>query len=219
MKSSLYLVPVLVITVFILIRARFNNNQQQIYFFKPLSTLIVICAALLSFLEPTQNLLYTFGILLGLLFSIGGDIALMFDGKKSFITGLSLFFTAHIIYTIVFMLLGRFSLWDTLPAIILLTTGISFYVLIRSRLEATKLPVIGYIAIISIMVSRAFSTSSSPSFNNEQALMIIAGALLFYISDMILAANKFWKPWKYNHLSLIFYYSGQFFIALAASYF
>jgi uncharacterized membrane protein YhhN len=219
-KSSLNLIPIIVITVFFLIRARFKNNKRQIYFFKPLSTLIVICAALISFLEPTQNLLYTIGISLGLLFSLGGDISLMFDkNNKSFITGLGLFLTAHVIYTMVFLQLGRFSSQDILPAIILLILGVFFYILIHLKLGAFKFPVIGYIIIISVMVSRAFSSINSSSINNDQAPMIVAGALLFYISDMILAANMFWKPWKYNHLSLIFYYSGQFLIALAASYF
>ena len=50
-------------------------------------------------------------------------------------------------------------------------------------------------------------------------LMVLFGALLFYFSDVILAANKFWKPWRYNRISLVFYYSGQLLIALSAGYF
>jgi hypothetical protein len=50
-------------------------------------------------------------------------------------------------------------------------------------------------------------------------MMIATGAVLFYISDIILAASRFWRPWRYHRLSLAFYYSGQLLIALAASYF
>jgi hypothetical protein len=49
--------------------------------------------------------------------------------------------------------------------------------------------------------------------------MILTGALLFYISDIMLAANRFWKPWRYNRISLAFYYGGQLLIALAAGCF
>ena len=49
--------------------------------------------------------------------------------------------------------------------------------------------------------------------------MILAGALLFYLSDALLAANRFWKPWRYRRIGLAPYYAGQFLIALAASYF
>jgi hypothetical protein len=42
--------------------------------------------------------------------------------------------------------------------------------------------------------------------------MVLVGAALFYISDVILAANRFWKPWEYNRISLGFYYGGQLLI-------
>ena len=102
---------------------------------------------------------------------------------------------------------------------VLAAAGVCFYLLIRSGLGKLKGPVIVYITIISFMVSRAFSTLFSPNFSEKQGLMIFFGALLFYISDMILAANRFWRPWKYNRISLAFYYSGQMLLALAASYF
>jgi hypothetical protein len=69
------------------------------------------------------------------------------------------------------------------------------------------------------MVSRAVSTLASPLFSGTQAALIILGAVLFYVSDLILAAARFWRPWKYNRISLVFYYGGQTLIALAASYF
>jgi uncharacterized membrane protein YhhN len=82
-----------------------------------------------------------------------------------------------------------------------------------------KVPVIIYTVIISLMVNRAIAAFASPAFSTVQAWMISLGALLFYISDLILAAGRFWRPWKYNRISLAFYYSGQLLIALAGSYF
>ncbi|MCI0476743.1 MAG: lysoplasmalogenase [Anaerolineales bacterium] len=220
MKTTLVLIPVLAGLVFFLVRAEFHKKQRAIYFLKPLSTLTVIAVACLSFLEPMQNLTYAVGVIVGLLFCFGGDIALMFQEKrKAFMLGLILFLLGHIAYAIVFGLLGRFSAWDILSTIVLLITGIGFYRVIKSNLGALRVPVIVYIVVISVMVSRALSTFASPVFTNAQAWLIVSGAILFYISDLILAAARFWKPWRYHRISLAFYYSGQLLIALAANYF
>ncbi len=219
-QPALYFIPALVISVFFLIRAEFLKRRWQFYVLKPISTLLVIAAALMSLQEPSWNKTYTFGVVLGLLFSLAGDIALMFQEKrKAFLAGLGFFLAAHIVYAAVFLTLGRFTRWDLLWALILAAAGAGFYILIRPNLGSMKGPVIGYIVVISFMVSRAFSTWASPELTLDQAWMIASGALLFYFSDVILAANKFWKPLRYNRISLVFYYSGQFLIALAASCF
>jgi uncharacterized membrane protein YhhN len=220
MKPAIYSIPVLVVIVFFLIRAEILGKRRQTYVLKPISTLIVIAVALLSFLEPAQNLTYAIGVLLGLLLSFGGDVALMFqENRKAFTIGLVFFLLAHVAYTAVFGLLGRSSAWDALSALVLLVVGVGFYTLLKPNLGPMRIPVVVYIIVISIMVNRAVSTLVSPAFGGGQAMMVTAGAVLFYVSDVILAANRFWKPWKYHRISLAFYYSGQLLIALAASYF
>lgn len=220
MSPALHPIPVLVVTVAFLIRAEILGKQRQIYVLKPISTLLVIAVAFFSFLEPVQNLTYTVGVIIGLLLSFGGDIALMFqENRKAFTIGLGLFLLGHVAYTVVFTLLGAFSTWDLVSAGILVVAGVSFYLLIRSNLRTMQMPVIAYIVAISVMVNRAGSTLASPVVGVGQALMILIGAVLFYISDVILAANRFWKSWEYNRISLGFYYGGQLLIALAASYF
>lgn len=220
MNPALFLIPVLVVTVALLIRAEILEKQRQVYVFKPLSTVLVIAVALLSLLEPAQNLTYTVGVTVGLLLSLGGDIALMLpENRRAFTIGLGLFLLAHIAYTVVFTLLGVFSAWDLLSAGILLGIGVGFFLLIRPNLGTLRGPVIVYIVVISVMVNRAGATVASPAFGASQALMILIGALLFYISDVMLAANRFWRSWKYNRISLAFYYGGQLLIALAAGCF
>jgi uncharacterized membrane protein YhhN len=220
MKPALYPIPVLVIAFFLLIRAEILQKRRQVFIFKPMATLLVITTALLSLLESTRNGTYTIGVLMGLLLSLGGDVALMFDeDPRAFALGLVLFLLAHIAYTIVFTLLGRFSAWDGLSFSLLLAAGVGFYTLIQANLGKLRLPVIAYMIVISVMVSRAASALVSPLFRPGQALMIVGGAVLFYISDVILAANRFWRPLRYNRISLAFYYGGQLLIALAASYF
>jgi len=220
MKPAVLLAPVLAATVGILIWAEFADKRRLVYVSKPLSTLLVIVACALAFLEPTQNPTYTVGALVGLVLSLGGDVALMFrESRKAFLVGLVLFLLAHVAYTVVFTALGRWSGWDILSAAVLVAAGAGFYALIRPNLGAMRGPVIAYMVVISLMVNRAVSTPASPLFGAGQAAMVACGAVLFYVSDVLLAAARFWKPWRYHRISLAFYYAGQFLIALAASYF
>jgi len=220
MSPSLFLISVLVVTVALLIRAEMLEKHGQIYIFKPISTILVIGVALLSLLEPGWNPTYTVGVTIGLLLSLGGDIALMLpENRRAFGIGLGLFLLAHVAYTVVFTLLGVFSAWDLFSGVILLVLGVGFYRLVRPNLGTLQGPVIVYIVVISVMVNRAGATVASPAFGANQALMILTGALLFFISDIMLAANRFWKPWKYNRISLAFYYGGQLLIALAGGCF
>ena len=220
MKTALYLIPVLFVTTVILIRAELLKIRRQIYIFKPISTLLLIGIALAAFWEPGYNPIYAIGVLVGLLFSFGGDMALMFqENRKAFTIGLGLFLAAHIAYTVVFMVLGQLTVWDLLSGAVLVAAAIGLYRLFVPQLGSMKAPVIVYIVVISLMVNRALAAFASPVFSCTQAWMISAGAVLFYISDVILAANRFWRPWKYQRISLAFYYSGQLLIALAASYF
>ena len=163
---------------------------------------------------------FSVGILIGLALCFGGDLALMFqDRRKPFMLGLVLFLLGHIAYTVAFSMLGRTSGWVLLTTLLLLAAGLGFYRLIAANLGSMRIPIILYFLVISLMVIQATSLLASPAISDAQAAMIIGGAILFYISDVMLAANRFWRPWKYNRTSLAFYYGGQLFIAMAASHF
>jgi uncharacterized membrane protein YhhN len=219
-KPALYLLPILLVTVTLLIRAEFRGQRRQIYILKPVSTLLVIAIALLSLLEPGWNRTYTLGVLLGLLFSLGGDIALMFmDNRRAFLLGLASFLVAHLIYTLVFTLFGQPSSWDWFSAVLLLAAGAFIFRLLYPNLDSMKAPVIVYILVISLMVHQALTAFASPLFSPAQAWMVVIGALLFYFSDLVLALNRFCFPFKYHRMSLSLYYGGQMLIALAASCF
>ncbi len=217
-----YYVIIVLLTLFVtlLIRAEFAGNQKLIYIFKPLSTTLVIIAAVLSLFVPEKyNLNYTLAIILGLLFSYGGDIALMFKSRRAFMMGLVLFLIAHVVYSIVFTVYSGFVKWDLISALILILLAIIIYFYLYSGLGKMKFPVLIYVLIISFMMNRAISTFSGKFFNETQAFIISIGAGLFYISDLILAINKFKKPFKNHRISLAFYYSGQLLIALSTGFF
>ena len=87
------------------------------------------------------------------------------------------------------------------------------YAYLYSGLAGMKIPVLFYILVISFMLNSAITAFYSEFFNVFQAMALTIGAALFYISDVILAVNRFKKPLRFNRFSLAFYYSGQFLIA------
>lgn len=219
MKTALYLVPLITVSVLLLVRAEIRGNLRVRFVLKPLSTLLVIAVAGLAFVEPQQNPTYTIGVLIGLIFSFGGDVALMYENRQAFMLGLVLFLFAHLAYATTLTLLTGLSALDLVSTVLLIALGVWFYRVIAPNLDTLRVPVIVYIVIISIMVNRAIAALASPVFGSAQAWMIALGAILFYLSDMMLAAARFWKPFRYHRLSLAFYYAGQLLLALAASYF
>ena len=217
---ALYLLPLICVAVLFLILAEFRHNRKQIYFIKPLSTLLVILMAIFSFLQPNHNITFSIIVLIGLLFCLGGDVALMFqENQKAFRSGLVLFLMGHVAYIFAFSLSSTITTLDIFTTLLLLSIGIGFYQLIKANLGKMRISVILYMVIISLMVNRAIAVGTNQSIANTQSVMIIVGAILFYVSDIILAANRFWKPWRCNRISLAFYYAGQMLIALSASYY
>jgi len=212
-------VPFLVITVALLIRAKLKGNTRQVYLTKPLATLLVIATCALSLARPNANTLYTAALLLGLLLSLGGDVALMFPSDKAFLLGVASFLLAHVVYGLTFGLMGGLHTPQIGPAALLLVVGVAFYAYLYPHLGKMKAPVGIYALVISLMVLMAVGTLHSTALPSAQAWLVPIGAILFYVSDMILAVDKFARPFKLSSLfNLSAYYLGQLLIALSASY-
>lgn len=216
---QLFIVPFIAITVSLLIRAEFRAEQRQVYFFKPLSTLLVILVAALSFATPNAKEGYTVGILVGLILSLGGDVALMFPSGRAFLTGLVLFLLAHVAYAVTFTVYNGFHAGDLVSASVLLALAVAVYLYLHPGLGEMQGPVVGYIVIICLMVNRAISVFFGTTFTQTQAWLMAGGSVLFWLSDLILAVNRFRRPFKYHRFNLAFYYAGQLLIALSPSYF
>lgn len=216
---SLIPIPFLAVTVSLLVRARFRKSQQQIYFLKPLSTLLVILVALLSLTTPGVQPSFTLGITLALVLSLGGDAALMFKTGRAFLLGLSLFLLAHIVYSIAFTVPNGFYPQDLVTALVLIAAAVPIYLFLQPALGKMRVPVSFYILAICIMVNRAASTFFGDSFTILQASLMTVGAMLFWLSDLLLAVNRFRLPFKAEPLGLFLYYGGQLLIALSPAYF
>src|SRR5512137_2816097 len=81
--------------------AAYRGNQRGVFLFKPLTTTLVIASALWVFAPSDAQ--YQDWILLGLLFSLAGDVFLML-GERRFLLGLASFLVAHLVYARAFTL-------------------------------------------------------------------------------------------------------------------
>jgi uncharacterized membrane protein YhhN len=207
------------ITVTLLIRAEFRSQQRQVYLWKPLSTLLVSLVALLSLRTATADPAFTWGITLGLVLSLGGDVALMFKSARAFLVGLVLFLLAHVAYAVILTSFSGFHPVDLISGAVLLLLGLAVYAYLWPGLEGMKGPVAFYVLIICFMVNRAVSTFFGETFTVTQAWLLSVGATLFWLSDLVLAVNRFRHPFELNRLGLYLYFGGQLLIALSPAYF
>ncbi len=162
----------------------------------------------------------------GILLSLAGDIFLMISYNRFsdgwFMIGLASFLLAHISYIVGFNLpLPNISpFWSVGVALILaisasrvlkrIVTGIHAKGI--SRLAA---PVVLYGTVITIMLLSALLTFFRAEWTSTSSLLVVVGAFLFYLSDLILAWNKFVTPIKNGRVAnMITYHLGQ--IALIA---
>lgn len=193
------------------IRAEYRGPQWHVYLFKPLTTSLIILLALSA--PPPATPFYKIAILLGLLFSLGGDIFLMLPSDR-FIAGLASFLVAHLWY------IGAFSLntpalltsWGLLP---LLLYGAAMFALLLPHVPGKmKLPVSLYMVVILSMVWRAVEQLAQ--VGGTAAALALTGAVLFAISDSLLALNRFRQPFRLARLLVLgSYFLAQWLIALS----
>jgi uncharacterized membrane protein YhhN len=188
-----------------------NNLQTWHYAAKPMILLSLIAFYWLHSKQITPKT--RFLTILALVFSLFGDILLMFveQSPHFFTLGLVSFLLAHIFYILVFLKVRNPNKkpWLFLSFLVIYAAGL-FYVL-KDNLGVMLLPVFFYMLIILTMAITANSRKGSVakiSFN-----FVFIGAILFLISDSLLAINKFYEPLPFSNISIMFTYAfAQFFI-------
>lgn len=192
----------------------FNMGHER-WFTKPLLMPLLMIGFYLSCTKRTTNSFFI--IIAALLFSWGGDVLLQMEGL--FIPGLISFLLAHIFYIIYFAKKGtdKKGLVQQKPVIALavLLYIILFLWLLFPYLNSLKIPVTVYGITIGSMLLLALNTKHQ--LNDKTATLFITGAILFVLSDSVLAVNLF----AYKHLLLslvvmITYATAQFLIVKGA---
>ncbi len=165
------------------------GSHLGIYITKPLTMLLIITLCLLAF-RGAHDSRFTKLFLFGLLFSLAGDVFLMLPGL--FLPGLFAFLLAHIFYVVALWGDNRLRKGDYVYGSILLVALVAVFLYLLPYLDTMLVgPVLLYMIIISLMVWRAVGTTFRDFLQPHQQRLVIIGALLFYISDLVLAINRF----------------------------
>ncbi|WP_064606337.1 lysoplasmalogenase [Photobacterium sp. J15] len=168
------------------ITAAYNGPKWQYYLFKPFTMVLLMVVAWQSGLDG----FYHQAIFVGLILSVVGDILLMLP-KDRFVPGLVSFLLAHIAYSLAFwsQFEGNIIWW--LPAL-LFAGGIIVFLLFLPSLGSLILPVALYIAVI---VQMAWAAGEFwLTVGSTASVLAFAGALVFMLSDTVLAMNRFRGP-------------------------
>jgi len=149
-------------------------------------------------------------ILLGLVLSWFGDIFLIWRTRAPFLAGLVAFLLAHVAYCGAFVFHGLNLGWSLGMLVVLVPVAaiIARWVLPKADPDM-RAPVLAYMVVISAMVFLAAGAVGA-----QGPVIIIAGAVLFYISDVFVAREAFVAPGFSNTLlGLPMYYGGQVLLA------
>jgi uncharacterized membrane protein YhhN len=152
-------------------------------------------------------------ILLALIFSCFGDIALMFSG--GFLIGLGNFLIAHICYILAFLKDNRgiiFTKKDRLMGVIaILIYGIALLFYLIPHLGAMTIPVVIYASTILTMLLTTLNRWKSVRWESFQ--WVFFGAILFVISDSLIAVSRFVGQFPLSGILIMVTYAlGQYLI-------
>ena len=182
------------------IYAEITGNLHLVWFTKPLlmPVLLVLFLANAAKLPGRERLYFT----LALIFSLGGDVFLMFKNDDLFVFGLGSFLLGHLAYILSFT--GRIrdakvstgqKIMTALPFVAFVIGFLYFlrpYITASPETEPLFAPVAVYASVIGLMGFTAVLRRNGVSPNGF--VWVMAGAFLFIISDSCIAINKFVSP-------------------------
>jgi uncharacterized membrane protein YhhN len=196
MKKTIYLLYILSAIIFI------ASHYAKIQIISNITKAIPLI--ILIFMTK-WNSRYNRLIGLGFVFSLAGDIIL--ESFDLFVFGLIAFLIAHVFYIIAF--LKKSNKHALISCIPFYSFGIVFFLFLRTSLGEMAIPVALYILIINTMLWRSY-VQRNADINAKWALW---GALLFTISDSVIALSKFYNPFILSSLIIMLtYWVGQFLI-------
>ncbi|WP_199118865.1 lysoplasmalogenase [Pedobacter sp. ASV28] len=194
-----------------------NDMMWLRYLTKPL---ITISLMLFIWFTLRRKGRFTNKIIAGLFFSLLGDVFLMFTQLDEiyFMLGLGAFMIAHLFYIGAFYVdcTNKIEVSKRYVLPIFLVFGfvcMTYYTVLRPYLGNMKFPVLFYsfaITLMAITAALRYGKTNTKSF-----AWILLGALMFLLSDSILAYNKFVERIEIGDLLImITYMLAQFLIAM-----
>lgn len=174
---------------------------------KPLASVCFIGVALAAGAADTA---YGRWVLVALVLSAIGDVALLGRSSATFLLGLTSFLFGHVAYGIAFVARGADLLAILISALVMAVPGLVVVRWLWPHVpDVMRAPVAAYAVVISAMVACAVGTVV-----REGDVRILAAAVGFYCSDLSVARDRFVAPGPVNRVwGLPLYYAAQFLFA------
>jgi uncharacterized membrane protein YhhN len=201
-------------TVFTLLGASFvvllvageSRSARMRLIAKPAASLFFIATALAAGGVDSS---YGRWVLVALVLSAVGDVALLGSSTPAFLGGLVSFLLGHVAYTIAFAVRGLDVVWMGIAVVVLVAPSAAVLRWLLPHAGALRGPVVAYAVVISAMV---VSAAGTVGFDSDTR--ILAAAAAFYVSDLAVARDRFVAPGPVNRWwGLPLYYGAQFLFA------
>ncbi len=188
-----------------------TERRGLVWIFKPAATMAII---VLAFLRPGAGApaVYKTFMVAGLVASLAGDVFLI-QRDRLFQAGLAAFLVAQILYIRAFLSVtpARVDFLSVLP---LLLAGLFMMTILFPYLGRRKVPVAVY--ILSLVVMAGLASNRFVIQGGAPALRAFIGAILFMISDAILAILQFVRKIPGGRaMNLSLYFLAQWLLALS----
>lgn len=193
----------------ILIAEIIFSSSEKLFSLHYLTKPALMASLLLFFWKNSKHLPSAIRRLtmLALCASVLGDILLMFThfNQMFFIIGLIAFLLTHVIYIYVFSK-NKSPMRKGIPFLLFtIVYACALFYLLKDKLGNLMIPVIIYMATILAMATTAFLRKGHvPSLS---FILVFNGAILFMVSDSLLAINKFHDPLPFANISIIVTYA------------
>jgi uncharacterized membrane protein YhhN len=197
-----------------------SAGLQSIHFFTKPLLMPVLGIFLFYRLSKNPSTSWYFTIA-GILLAWAGDVFLLFEQKNPsfFLFGLASFLGTHICYILLFRKLTtsadgwwKKNAWLWIAVVLY---GIILIAILWESLGGMKIPVIVYALCISIMVILSLRLQSA--MPKAVWIYFSIGAFLFFISDSILALNKFLQPVDFAAPAIMLTYGLAQFLIVAGT--
>jgi len=213
-------IAVLLVTLPFFLVAEYRRQRRRIFALKLVCSLSFVTIGVLA-LASGHTSPYGFWMLAGLLFSLLGDLALVWqDQRRPFLIGLVFFLTGHVLYTVALVQVCGLNGKDIYLFVALVAGALIAYRFLDMDLGRMARPVLVYLVIIALMLSKALSTLYLGGFSGAGRWLVPVGGGLFFLSDSLLALYKFQRRTirALRGANLTCYYAGQVLLALSLWY-
>lgn len=190
------------------VRGATAGPRWMLYLCKPLTTALILVLALV--LPGTVASPYRPLLVVGLATSLLGDVFLMLPDDR-LLPGLVSFLVTHLCYATAFASAAGWH-FSLLPVTLLVGTAALVLSTLWPTLGRMRGPVLFYVAALLLMVWQADERWLQT--RSLTALLALSGAVLFLVSDTVLALNRFRRHLRYGQAIILgSYWLAQYLIA------